>query len=78
MEEYSPIIKNVDDLYKLINGMARELYRQLGYNVERSYDFYKARHPQERMVLKMAISAYEYYCYTDYEEFESELIENEE
>lgn len=43
---------------KILNRLARKFYKALGYIVPVGYDFFKATHPQEVMVLAMAGIAY--------------------
>ena len=44
----------------LLNGLARELYKLKGCNVSDGFDFSKSRHPEEQLMLSMAITAYDF------------------
>lgn len=68
-------IEDLDKLHSVINGMAWELYRIMGYEAKRSCDFYEATHPQEQMMLQMAKASFEHFFETGYESFEEELEE---
>lgn len=44
-----------------LNQLARLFYKMQGYNVEEGYDFFKAKHPQEKMMLEMAKLSLKYW-----------------
>lgn len=50
------------------NGLAREFYSMLGYQVEDGYRFDQAHHPQEVAMWRMACKAYEMIDGTDVDE----------
>ena len=42
-----------------INEIAKEMYRLSGYTVRDDFDFLEATHPQEKIALAQAMSAWE-------------------
>jgi hypothetical protein len=57
------------------NELARELYGILGYKVSEGYGFHVATHPQERMVWRMAVVAFELLDATDMDDVTTEYME---
>jgi len=67
-EELDDLFHEMDDDYFIesdkqaadVNELARLFYYTHGYQVEKGYDFESAKHPQERLMYRLAVQAFNY------------------